>query len=126
MSDEPEDFLMVNSVQKAFRVLEAFDPKHARINLGQVVNATKLGKSAAQRFTHTLMKIGYLRKDPETKAFELTPKALTLGHNYTRANTTIDLAFPYLMHLSRETDETINLTVMDDTEIVFVSRFLSR
>ncbi len=33
---------------------------------------------------------------------------------------------PYLMHLSKETEETVNLTVREGAEIIFVSRFLSR
>ena len=121
-----KDFLMVNSVAKAFRVLELFDAKHASMSLSQVAKAAKLDMSAAQRFTHTLTKIGYLRKDPETKAFELTTKTLALGHNYMRASTIIERALPYLMHLSCTMEETVNLTVRDDTDIVFVARFLSR
>jgi IclR family pca regulon transcriptional regulator len=120
------DALMVRSVEKAFRVLEAFDPKHATMSLSQVASVAKLDKSAAQRFTHTLEKLGYLRKDPESKHFELTTRTLKLGHNFTRASALIERAVPYLMHLSKETEETINLTVRDDTEIVFVLRFLSR
>jgi DNA-binding IclR family transcriptional regulator len=122
----PADVLMVQSVEKAFRVLEAFDPQHATMSLSQVASFAGLDKSAAQRFTHTLEKLGYLRKDPESKRFELTTRTLKLGHNYTRASALIERAVPYLMHLSKETEETINLTVRDDTEIVFVLRFLSK
>jgi DNA-binding IclR family transcriptional regulator len=120
------DVLMVRSVEKAFRVLEAFDPQHATMSLSQVAAVAGLDKSAAQRFTHTLERLGYLRKDPESRHFELTTRTLKLGHNFTRASALIERAVPYLMHLSKETDETINLTVRDDTEIVFVLRFLSR
>jgi DNA-binding IclR family transcriptional regulator len=117
---------MVQSVEKAFRVLEAFDPEHATMGLVQIAKATKLDKSAAQRFTHTLEKLGYLRKDPENKHFELTPRALKLGHNFTRSSPLIERAVPYLLYLSKTTEETVSLTVRDDTEIVFVLRFLSR
>lgn len=81
---------------------------------------------ARPSFTHTLEKLGYLRKDPATKHFELTARTLDFGDQYTRANTPVDRAMPYLQHLSKTTEETINLTVRDDTEIVYVSRFLSR
>jgi len=120
------DVLIVKSVEKAFRVLEAFDPKHATMSLSQVANAAKLDKSAAQRFTHTLEKLGYLRKDPESKHLELTPRTLKLAHNFMRSSALIERAAPYLRYLSKTTEETINLTVRDDTEIVFVLRFLSR
>ncbi|SMF57070.1 transcriptional regulator, IclR family [Tistlia consotensis] len=120
------DPLMVLSVEKAFRVLDAFDAAHPTMSLTQLAAAVGLDKSAAQRFAHTLERLGYLRKDPETKRFELTVKTLDLGAHFMRANWLVERATPYLMHLSKTTEETINLTVPDGAELVFVSRFLSR
>lgn len=120
------DPLMVLSVAKAFRVLDAFDATRPTMSLTQLAATVGLDKSAAQRFTHTLEQLGYLRKDPETKRFELTVKTLDLGAHFMRANWLVERATPYLMHLSKTTEETINLTVPDGTELVFVSRFLSR
>lgn len=121
-----DDALMVNSVEKAFRVLSAFGRQHQTLNLSQVASETGMDVSAAQRFTHTLTKLGYLRKDAQTKRFELTAKTLDLGYHFVRSSRLLDRAMPYLMHLSKETEETVNLTVREETEIIFVSRFLSR
>lgn len=120
------DPLMVMSVEKAFRVLSVFDQHSMNLSLSQIAAATEMDISAAQRFTHTLTKLGYLRKDPGTKRFELTAKTLQLGYYYLRSNRLVERAMPYLLHLSKETEETVNLTVLDDTEIIFVSRFMSR
>ncbi|MCU4178231.1 helix-turn-helix domain-containing protein [Bosea sp. BH3] len=117
---------MVNSVEKAFRVLSAFGRQHQTLSLSQVASETGMDISSAQRFTHTLNKLGYLRKDAQTKRFELTARTLDLGYHFVRSSRLVDRAMPYLMHLSKETEETINLTVRDGTEIIFVSRFLSR
>lgn len=121
-----DDALMVNSVEKAFRVLSAFGRQHQTLNLSQVASETGMDVSAAQRFTHTLTKLGYLRKDAQTKRFELTAKTLDLGYHFVRSSRLLDRAMPYLMHLSKETEETVNLTVREEAEIIFVSRFLSR
>ncbi|WP_248309494.1 IclR family transcriptional regulator [Bosea sp. Tri-44] len=121
-----DDALMVNSVEKAFRVLSAFGRQHQTLNLSQVASETGMDVSAAQRFTHTLTKLGYLRKDAQTKRFELTAKTLDLGYHFVRSSRLLDRAMPYLMHLSKETEETVNLTVREGPEIIFVSRFLSR
>lgn len=120
------DPLMVMSVDKAFRVLHAFDSSRPSMSLTQVAAAVGMDKSAAQRFTYTLEKLGYLRKDPVTKRFELTVRSLDIAHHYLHSNAMLQRAMPYLMHLSKTTEETINLTMMDGTEIVFVSRFMSR
>lgn len=121
-----DNALMVNSVEKAFRVLSAFGRQHQTLNLSQVASETGMDLSAAQRFTHTLARLGYLHKDAETKRFELTAKTLDLGYHFIRGSRLIDRAMPYLMHLSKETEETVNLTVREHTQIIFVSRFLSR
>ncbi len=118
--------LMVNSVEKAFRVLSAFGRQHQTLNLSQVASETGMDLSAAQRFTHTLTRLGYLHKDAETKRFELTAKTLDLGYHFIRSSRLVDRAMPYLMHLSKETEETVNLTMREGPEIIFVSRFLSR
>lgn len=123
LADDP---LMVLSVEKAFRVLSAFDASHQALSLTQLAAIVDLDKSAVQRFAHTLTKLGYLHKDPDTKRFELTAKTLEIAYHYTKANPLIDRAMPYLMHLSKTTEEAVNLTVLDNTDIVFVSRLVSR
>lgn len=123
---QARDPLAVQSVEKAFRVLRAFGTSQSTLSLTGLAVASGLDKSAAQRFAHTLVQLGYLRKDPETKRFELTVRALEPGYCYMRSNALIERAFPYLLHLSSITEETVNLTVLDGTSIVFVARFISR
>jgi len=120
------DALSVLSVEKAFRVLSAFNGEHPSMSLTQLAATVGLHKSAAQRFTHTLMKMGYLQKDLLTKRFELGVKTLDLGYHYLSANLLVQRAMPYLLHLSKATQETVNLTVSDDTQVVFIARFMSR
>ena len=120
------DELMVMSVEKAFRVLEAFGGRNQTLSLSQVAAATGMDVSAAQRFTHTLTRLGYLRKDAETRRFELTPKNLAQGYRFLLGHSLVERAIPYLLHLSKETEEAVSLTVLDDTDIIFVARFMSR
>lgn len=126
LSGRTADPLMVMSVEKAFRVLSVFGHTHGSLSLSQIAAETELDLSAAQRFTFTLVTLGYLSKDSDTKRFELTPKALELGYKYLRNNRLIERATPYLMHLSAETEEAVNLTILDGQDIIFVSRFMSR
>ena len=116
--------LMVNSVHKAFRVLTAFDRTEPRLTLTQIAEKLDIDKSTAQRFTHTLVAMGYLDKDPVTKTLGVTVKVLDLANIYLTTNPFIAAAMPYLIHLSQETGETVNLTVLDGTEVVFVSRIV--
>lgn len=124
--DDREDPLFVQSVEKAFRVLKAFSAKRPTLSLSQIVSISGLDKSAAQQFTHTLEQLGYLYKDPYTKHFELTSRTLAAANNYTQSNPLVRRAIPYLLQLATTTEEATNLSVLEDTDVVFVARFISR
>lgn len=121
-----EDPLVVNSVEKAFRILQAFSPGTPRLSLTELTTVTGLDKSAVQRFAHTLHRLGYLGRDPATRRYELSVKVLDLAACYVATSHLVQRALPYLQHLSRETDETVSLSILDGPSIVFVSRFLNR
>lgn len=118
--------LMVKSVEKAVRILGAFNNGQPTMSLAEVAALTGLDKSGAQRFTHTLVQLGLLRKDPDTKRFELTARVLEFGANYTRSNALVRAAGPYLLNLSKATEEAVSMTVLDDVNIVYIQRFVSR
>jgi IclR family pca regulon transcriptional regulator len=118
--------LFVNSVEKAMRVLTAFDDKRTRLSLSQIANLTDLDLSATQRFTHTLTTLGYLAKDPFTKTYSLSPRLLDFAYHYLASNELLSRAAPYVRQLSHETEETTNITVLDGTDIVFTLRIVSR
>jgi DNA-binding IclR family transcriptional regulator len=121
-----EDALYVQSVEKAFRVLDAVGRGRPGMGLTELAAAAGLDRSAAQRFSHTLERLGYLRKDARTRRFELTARTLDLGAMYIRSNALVDRALPYLIELSRRTEEAVSLSVLDGIEIVYVARLLSR
>ncbi len=126
VAEAPEDGLFVQSVEKAFRVLSAFGNGARSMGLSEIAAESGLDRSAAQRFTHTLERLGYLRKDPRTRHYELTVRTLDIGHRYITSSALVERAAPYLLDLSRATEEAVSLTVLDGTDIVYVSRLLSR
>ncbi|MGO4280408.1 transcriptional regulator, IclR family [Cupriavidus sp. OV038] len=121
-----ESSLFVNSVEKALRVLSVFDARRRELSLTQIAALAELDMSAAQRFTHTLTHLNLLRRDAAAKTYSLSPRMLDFGYQFIAANELVGLATPFLQHLSLETEETVNLTLLDGTEIVFVQRFVSR
>ena len=41
-----------------------------------------MGLSATQRFTYTLLQLGYLRRDEASRLYALSPKTLEFGRRY--------------------------------------------
>jgi DNA-binding IclR family transcriptional regulator len=115
------------SIAKGLRVLEAFNNKDcAALTLMQLVAITGLEKSAVQRFTATLVELGYLRKDPVRRSYSVAPKLLHLGTSYVRNYPLIERAAPYLLEWHRDHDETINLVELDGSQVIFDLRIRSR
>jgi DNA-binding IclR family transcriptional regulator len=122
-----ESVLHNASIAKGIRVLEAFNGKDsAALTLMQLVAITGLDKSAVQRFTATLVDLGYLRKDPVRRHYSVAPKLLHLGTSYIRNNPLIERAAPYLLEWHRDHDETISLVELDGRQAIFNHRIRSR
>ncbi len=115
--------LFVGSVEKAFRVLEAFRDAHRTMSMAEIARAAQLDRSATQRLVHTMEQLGYVRRLPESALYGLAPKVLTLSYNYLRSRELIERASPYLLDISRTLGETSNLQELDGHEIVFLARF---
>ncbi|HVF63098.1 MAG TPA: IclR family transcriptional regulator [Casimicrobiaceae bacterium] len=116
----------MNAVEKAMRVLMAFDGSQRHLTLSQIAALTELDLSAAQRFTFTLSALGYLIKDERTRKYELSPRLLMFTSRYLASSDIVPRAMPYLQQLARQTEEAVNLTVLDGPEVVFVQRIVSR
>src|ERR1700761_5417768 len=123
--DKEVDLLFNQSLEKGLNVLRAFSAKRRTMTLAEVAESTSMSKSSAQRMVYTLEKLGYIRKHPLTRRYQLTPRVMQIGFNYLAADTLIDVANPFLSELTNITGETTNLTEPDDDEMVYVSRFVS-
>jgi len=125
-NDKKRSTLFIGSLEKAFKVLHAFDGPKRHMTLADIARATGLDRSATQRLVHTLEALGYVRRIPETRNYGLASKLLQLSYNYIRANELVDKASPYLLDISRTVGETTNLHELDGADVVFLARFPGR
>lgn len=121
-----QDTLFVTSLEKGMRVLHAFGEEHTELSLAEISRITGLEKSAAQRFTNTLHKLGLLKKSETTKRFRPAPKMLEFAYSYLWSDPLIRLATPKLIDLSKSIDGTVNMSILDGTDIVNVVRLPGR
>lgn len=122
---EKDERLYVGSVRKAFSVLYAFQERGAALSLAEISERSGIGRSAAQRFVHTLWALGYLQQDAATRRYRLSARMLDFACAYLRNDPLVSAAFPHLREASRLTGETVNLTRRDNDQIIFVSRITS-
>ena len=117
--------LFNQSLEKGLAVLRGFGAARRTMNLADIAQVAGISKSSAQRMIHTLEELGYVRKHPQSRRFQLTPKVMEIGYNYLAADILVDVANPYLAELNQITGETVNLTEPDGLDMVYVARFVA-
>lgn len=121
-----DERLFVGGLAKGLKILDVLGEYRSPMSLTEISKQSGIGRSGAQRIIHTLSALGYIKKDEATRRYLLAPKILGFAGGYLRSGGLAEKAFPYLLEANKLTDETVNLTEMDGTDIIYVARFPSR
>ena len=112
--------VFVASVERAFRIIRAFDDAHPKMTLSEVAERIDLTRGTTRRFLQTLLTLGYVGSDG--KYFWLSPKILDLGFAYLSASKLPQASAPIVRRISDETGESCSVAVLDEDSIVYVHR----
>lgn len=113
----------VQSVERAFAILEAFDEENPSLSGTAIVDATGLARPTVYRLLQTLQTLGYVRN--VGGRFELTARILRLGGGYLGRQVLATRAQPILDRLARTTGEHVALAVLDEDEAVCIGASFS-
>lgn len=114
----------VKSLARGLLVIRSFDADNRSQTLSEVARRTGLSRATARRLLLTLRELGYVGL--EGRAFALAPGTLQLGYSYLSALGAPEIAQPFIQTLAEETHESCSMTVLDDTEIVYVARAVTQ
>jgi len=119
--------LFVNSVEKAFTVLRAFrigqrDRGLRDLSLSQISELSGLDKSASQRFSNTLVELGYLEKDVHTRRYRPAVGLTDFYYTYMVSNQLAEIAMPRLIEMSQVHGTTVNLCEPVGADISYTIR----
>jgi IclR family transcriptional regulator, pca regulon regulatory protein len=120
----------VQSVERAFSILEAFDEQHPARTAADIAEASGLARPTTYRMLQTLRQLGYVRN--VNGRFEVTPRVLRLGAGYLGRESLAARAQPTLDSMSEQLGEHIALGVLDGDDVITLaaanspqSRFLA-
>lgn len=111
---------LIEGLGKGLRVIEAFDDDHPRLTASEAAAITGITRTAARRFLLSLCHFGYAATDG--KHFWLSPRVLRLGQSYLGAARLPRLVQPFIQRASMQSGETVNVSVLDGHEVVYVAR----
>lgn len=111
---------IVQSIERGFAVLLAFDADLPTPSLAEVAAKTGLSRPSVRRILLTLQKLGYVVASGSR--WSLTPRVLTIGQHYAATHEVSKVAQPHLLRLAELTQESASLSQLDGTGVVYVAR----
>ena len=114
----------IQSLERGFAVLLAFDEQRPHPTLAELAAATGYSRPAVRRILLTLRRLGYV--DNQGVRWSLTPRVLSIGQHYTASHAMVDIAQPHLVGLAERTRESASLATLDGDEVVYVARVATR
>jgi IclR family pca regulon transcriptional regulator len=110
------------SLERGLGILAAFTPTRPSLGVSELARAVGLSRSTTHRYMATLTRLGYLRQDPASRRYRLGPRVLDLGFSAINSMELRVISSPYLQRLSDETGFTVNMAILDGTDILYVER----
>lgn len=112
-----------SSLARGLSVLECFgQEKRDRYTLSELAKRLNMPKSSLYRILKTLAGMGYLRYEEHSKHYYLGVRVMSLGFALLQGMELREIARPYMEMLSHECNKTVNLTILDGMEMVYVER----
>ena len=119
---ERSDHDRVKALEKALNLLLLLGRQKSAISLDLITEASRLNKTTCFRLLKTLQDFGFVEQEPGSKNYRLGAQLISLGAAAMQGISLRRLALPYMQKLKDLTQETVNLSVLNGNEIVFIER----
>lgn len=115
----------IKSAKKIFHVLEILT-NMSSASISDLSRITGFTMSTTQRIVNTLTEMKYVRQDPNTLKYSVSYKLFSLAQRFEYKDTLIETAKPFLKSLATNLKETINLGVMENHELIYIDKIVSK
>jgi IclR family KDG regulon transcriptional repressor len=116
----------VQAVDRALAILEALAESDRTVGLVELAARVRLHPSTVHRLLSSLARRGFAVQDPESGRYRLGIRAFQVGTAAIQQVELRDVARPHLRWLMEATQETANLAVLMDGEVVYIDQVESR
>ena len=115
----------IKSLEKCIAILTCISRNPNNLSLEEITKLTNLKKTTCFRLLKSMKDLGLIEMIFSTKRYTLGPKIISLGLSGLSKLDLHKIALPFLKRLSEETGETVNLSILDGTDILFIERIRS-
>jgi len=124
MSDQKSS-TTIQTVERIASIMRCFTESESDLGVMQISRATGLHKSTTSRLLAALLQEGFVAKNPETGKYRLGLGLVNLAGAVLERQDLRQIAGPHIRSLADQTQETINISVMDGNENINIETIRS-
>jgi IclR family pca regulon transcriptional regulator len=114
---DPRNRKYSQSLERGLAVLGCFTPEHPVLGITAIADKLGMSKSTTHRYASTLVALGYLEQGPASPKYHLGLRAADLGLSALNSMGLREHAHSHLEELRRRSSYTVNLAVLEGSEI---------
>ena len=111
----------IQSIVRVFDILESFEKFPKGAGLTELSKEVNLHKSTVHRFLNTLISLGYVKQDEDSK-YSLTYKLYSLANTKLAGMDFIGISHEFIKNLSQDINEVVHLVTRDGIYVVYVDK----
>ncbi len=111
----------VKSLVKALQILDALAKQPSGCGITELSEMLRIGKSTVHRLLATLKEEGYVVFHPVNSRYILGGRIAKLAQQLSEQSPLLTFGVPIIQRLAREYNETVNLAILEGTEVVYIA-----
>ena len=119
------DYYTIHSIVKAFRIIELLVTQR-EFELSELCRLLNYPKTTVHRILLTLQSMGYVKQNTENQKYQASLRFFEIGQKAIDTSNLIEAAHKYMVQLSENTGETVNLGILDEIHIVCIDKVPSK
>src|SRR4030067_2361947 len=108
----------MKTIRKALDILEVFLNGEEQISISELAEITGQNVSTIHGILHELAERGYIRQRQKRGKYSLGLKFLSFSETINKMMAIEEIFHPYMVELSKETNETVNIAINKDNYAV--------
>lgn len=124
--DDEQDKDFVTALARGLELLRSFTPDASLLGNQELARKTGLPKATISRLTHTLAKLGCLKKQSTSGKYQLDVGVLAFGYQLLSNLTVRTIAHPYMEELSVYANSTVAMAARDRLQMVYLDAVYPR
>ena len=122
MNSDPKSRNHIRALEKGLELLIFLSRQDKEVSLERLSKKAGFSKTTCFRLLQTMRRLNFVTQSAETKCYQLGPRNISIGTAALDRQSVRSIAVPYMRRIRAQTNETVNLTILDGVEVVFVER----